>query len=430
MSKAINFIISTSFIVSRLVAILLLLLSSCHLVDGQDNNKDELAQLKKVLSETATYAADVLLDKEGKSRCDYNMTEGKWYPYEEPWHTGQVIFGLLEAYRITKEERFLTAAIKAGDWWTALEITDHPKLKGMVNAQHADHAGDVIVFATVSDGTAGLFELQKVTKVDKYARIPTQAGEWMLKNMCEMDLGLCYDSVDPETGEVLKENSPFHQGKENQTINDVARPNNEGSLFLDMYRYTSDEKHKEAFIKLCNSVLETQDEHGLWMDFIPNHKEVSTFHPRFNLWYAESLMNGYDLTGEEKYLIGAQKTVERYLKAQMKSGAIYYENFLDGNYTKSSICGSAVAFNAMLMIRLEAYGYESDLYKERIKLSSDWLIKNRFATDHPDVNLRGAIMNIRTRYRKNKHWIVNRDVGTSFGLRFFAAYHDYLQEKK
>ncbi|GLR19820.1 hypothetical protein [Portibacter lacus] len=429
MRKSMKVTNTLNFNALRLVVVLFFSFSSCQFAIGQSANKAEIAKVEKILSELGTYATDVLLDEEGKSRCDYNMIEGKWYPYEEPWHTGQIIYGLLEAYRVTNEERFLTAATKAGDWWTSLEIKDHPKLKGMVNAQHADHAGDVIVFATVSDGSAGLFELHKVTKVDKYARVPTQAGAWMLENMCEMDLGLCYDSADPETGEVYKEYSPFHRDKKNQTIKDVARPNNEGSIFLDMYRYTSNEKYKDAFIKLCNSVLETQDEHGLWMDFMPNHIDVNTFHPRFNLWYAESLLNGYDLTGDEKYLVGAKKTVDRYVEAQLESGVIYYENFLDGTYTKNSICGSAVAFNALLMIRLEGYGYGSDLYKERIKLSSDWLIKNQFATDHPDENLRGAIMNIRTRYRKNKHWIVNRDVGSSFGLRFFAAYHDYLQVK-
>ena len=51
--------------------------------------------------------------------------------------------------------------------------------------------------------------------------------------------------------------------------------------------------------------------------------------------------------------------------------------------------------------------------------------KNRFAVDHPDPNLRGAVINIRTRHRHGKFWITQRDVGTSFGLRFLTAYYKY-----
>lgn len=105
------------------------------------------------LNDGATYASTVILDEKGVSRCDYNMTEGKWYPYEEPWHTGQIIYGLLEANRITGKPEYLESARRAGDWWTGLEITDQPKLNGMLRAIHGDDAGEVIVFATVSDGT-------------------------------------------------------------------------------------------------------------------------------------------------------------------------------------------------------------------------------------------------------------------------------------
>jgi len=69
----------------------------------------------KAISEAAHYGSTVLLDEEGKSRCDYNMTLGKWFPYEEPWHTGQLILGLLDAYRITGNKEFLEAAKRGGE---------------------------------------------------------------------------------------------------------------------------------------------------------------------------------------------------------------------------------------------------------------------------------------------------------------------------
>ncbi|MHB8339186.1 MAG: hypothetical protein ACYDEE_17355, partial [Ignavibacteriaceae bacterium] len=107
------------------------------------------------INECANYSANILLDDKGKSRCDYNLVEGKWHPYEPAWHTGQIINALVDAYKITKNENYLNAAERAGDWWCSLQIKNSPKLNGMVNAVHGDYVGDYIVFATVTDGTPG-----------------------------------------------------------------------------------------------------------------------------------------------------------------------------------------------------------------------------------------------------------------------------------
>ncbi len=389
--------------------------------------KDEVLN---ALNDGANYAVDVLLDDEGKSRCDYNITEGKWYEYEPPWHTGQVIYGLIETYRVTGNKKYLNAAIKAGDWWTSLLITDHPKLKGMLNAVHGDHAGEYIIFATVSDGTAGLFNLYKETNNKKYAEVPTSAGQWMLDNMYDPEYKVFYDCVDPVSGDVLKENSPFWPEDKDQELFDVARTNNEGSLYKDMYEFTGDEKYKEIFIELCESLIEYQTPEGLWMRFMPNNHIVGNFHPRFNLWYAESLLEGYDLTGDKRYLEAAKKSLLFHQKFQKNDGTFYYKNYVNGKATdRGSICGSAVSFMGMLAIRMVGYGVGDDL-KESIERSANWVIKNRFNNNHPDENLSGAFINLRVRTKKGKKWMTQRDVGTSFGMRFLASYYNYKFDSK
>jgi hypothetical protein len=395
---------------------------------AQVNSPSKEAVLE-ALEGGADYAINVLLDDEGKSRCDYNVTEGKWYEYEPPWHTGQVIYGLIEAYRVTGNQKYLEAAKKAGNWWVSLLITDHPKLKGMIRAAHGDHAGDRIVFATVSDGTAGLFNLYKETKDTKYAEVPTSAGNWMLENMYVPEYKVFYDCVDPVSGEVLKENSPFWPEDEDQELFDVSRTNNEGSLYKDMYEFTGDEKYKEIFIDLCESLLEYQTPEGLWMRFMPNNHKVGNFHPRFNLWYAESLLDGYDLTGDKRYLDAAKKTLLFHQKYQKKDGTFYYKNFIDGTSDRGSICGSAVSFMGLLWMRMVDYGV-GDEFKESIEISVNWIIKNRFGKDHGDENLRGAFINLRVRTKKGKIWITQRDVGTSFGMRFLAAYYKYKYDNE
>ena len=144
-------------IIIQLMTTILLVFVFSFLACAEKIDTTMKSKILKAIAVGADYAAFTLLDEKGQSRCDYNMTEGKWYEYEPPWHTGQVIYALVESYETTGEQKYLEAAKKAGDWWTSLEIKDHPKLKGMLNAVHGDHAGQVIVFATVSDGSAGLF---------------------------------------------------------------------------------------------------------------------------------------------------------------------------------------------------------------------------------------------------------------------------------
>ncbi|MBK5719843.1 hypothetical protein JGH11_03045 [Dysgonomonas sp. Marseille-P4677] len=88
----------------------LLLLFACYGLFAQTSKAPSKDELIKALNECATYTSTILLDEEGKSRCDYNTIERKWYPYEEPWHTGQLIFGLLEAYKVTKNKETLCSA--------------------------------------------------------------------------------------------------------------------------------------------------------------------------------------------------------------------------------------------------------------------------------------------------------------------------------
>ena len=375
------------------------------------------------IKDGADYIINVLLDDEGKSRCDYNIMEGKWYPYEVPWHTGQLINALVEVYKLTNDHQYLSAAKKAGDWWLGLEIKDKPRLYGMVNSIHGDGV-DKIVCATTTDGTPGLFNLYRVTGDKKYAALPTSAGEWMLQHLYIPEKGMLYDMVDPVSGEVMKEASLFWPEKKSQDLNDVARPNNEGFLYKEMYEYTNNEKYKEVFLNLCDSLVEKQGPEGIWMQFTPNKMAQGSFHPRFNLWNAESLIEGYQLTGNRKYLDAALKTLVFHAKYQQKDGTFFYENFLDGTARKDSLTGSAVSFGGLLWLRLYQLGV-GDEFKERIDLSALWIMVNRFPADHPDKNLAGAFLDLRTRVKKNKLWMTQRDIGVAFALRFFTAYYGF-----
>lgn len=402
-----------------------LLVAASPVAEAQVKKED----VTRAINETAVYIKDVLLDSEGKSRCDYNMIEGKWYPYEVPWHTGQAVLALLQAYKVTGNQDYLASAKKGGDYWASLEIKDHPKLKGMVNAIHGDALGDdFLVFATVSDGTPGIYELSRVTGDKKYARVATNAASWMLANMYYPEKGVCYDNIDAKTGEVLKEYSPFwnKMDKKDQQLINVSRPNTEGYLFKDAFEFSGEKKFKDAYINLCNSLIEKQGPEGVWMQFMPNFADVHSFHPRFSLWYAESLIEAFKLTGDRKYLESAAKTARTFAKAQQKDGTIFYDNYTNGRAPdKGSVTGSATSLAGIVWIGLAKEGYKE--FDQNIERSAEWVINNRYGQEHPDVNLRGAIIETRIRFRKGKVWLTNRDIGTSFALRFLVDYKNFKQ---
>ncbi len=409
------------------VMIIVLMATSGHTAiagSGEGTKEKVMEQIEKL----ADYCSTTLLDNKGESKCDYNITLGKWLPYEPAWHTGQIINALVKTYKLTGDEKYLAYAKKAADWWCGLKITNNPKLDGLVMGVHGDYVGDYIVFSTISDGTPGLFRLYRATKIGKYAEVPTDAGRWLLEHMYVPEEGVFYDAINAKTGEVMKQHSPFWPNKKHQTLFDVARPNNEGSLFLDMYKYTGNEKYKEVFLSICNSLVEKQGPQGLWMRFTPNNLADSTFHPRFNLWYAESLLNGYDITHDRKYLEAAVKTLKTYQDAQQKDGTIYYKNYLNGMFDNNSVAGSAVAFAGILWIRLVKYGVGSQ-FKHSIELSYKWISKNHFAYDHPDANLAGAVMDITQKDKDGKFMITERDLGSTFGLRFLIDYYKYKYER-
>ena len=63
----------------------------------KDSDKDRVLT---AITEAADYLSNTIIDEKGISKCDYNLTEGIWYPYEPAWHTGQAIYALTDAYHL------------------------------------------------------------------------------------------------------------------------------------------------------------------------------------------------------------------------------------------------------------------------------------------------------------------------------------------
>lgn len=387
-----------------------------------------MAQIEQAVSLSGHYAANVLINEAGYSRCDYELINGQWREYEPTWHTGQVIYGLLEAFRITGDSSFLHTAVRAGDWWASQAIEEGPLAGFFAGLHGGDVTEGLINFTTLADGSPGLFLLSRITGNPLYANVATSAGHWAMLHLYLPEAGVLYDIVDMESGEIWKTRSPHYPG-DSLPLYLLARPNNEGFLYKDMYLHSGKSLYRDVFLNLSNSLLEKQHENGLWMDFHPNYAPSGKIHPRFNIWYAESLLEAYTLTHDSSYLEAAANTMRTVQKWQQKQGHIYYSNRTDESYDASSVCGSATAFAGLLWLRLWQEGYGE--FKPCAEKALQWVLANQLPANHPDPNLRGAVWESWRKWSADgRMQLYVRDVATAFSLRLLAAWHDHLQKSK
>jgi len=385
-----------------------------------------MERIKTAIKAGANYCIEVLLDENGRSRCDYNINRGTWELYEPCWHTGQIVYALVEAYELLGDVKYLRGAEKGARYIASLRIDDPPALKGMLKAVHM--AGiPYINMTTITDGSTGLIRLYEVTGGKKWLNALIDAGDWMIKNLWIPEERLFYDMVDPKTGKAVRDSSVwFKRGA--TKVTEIARPNVEGALYYRLYRHTKNEKYRDVFLRSIDRLVKDQSEDGLWMDYHPNNKATGSIHARFNLWNAEALCDAYDLTGDKHCIEAAARTAKTYMKFQEPDGTIWYRNYIDERKDRTSPCGSAVAFAGILWLRLCQAGV-GDKFKENIKLAVDWTLKNQFPADHPDPNLRGSFFEFWVKQKLGRFDIYQRDIATSFSMRFLSNYARWAEEK-
>jgi beta-glucuronidase len=390
---------------------------------GEPGSAERAAAVDAALADGARYAALQLIDAQGMARGDYDLVRGTWHSYEAAWHTGQLIWGLVEVARVSGDDTHLVAARRAGEWWIAQQFPEGHPLAGMLNARHGGPHGDLINFTTLSDGTPGLFTLSRATGDPRYADVARAAGDFTLARMQVPGETLIYNILDPATASVWTDKSPHHPNANPATLTQVARPNIEGFLYLDMYRHSGERRYLDAFLRLADGAVARQHANGFWMDFEPNDPERGKLHPRFNLWYAEALLEAYVETRQRRYLDAALATLRATAALQARDGTLYYDSFIDGRIEQDSLTGSAVAFAGLLWLRASELAQTRE-FDPAIERSVRWLLVNRFPLSHPDPNLAGAFLETWSKRREHGIELLVRDISTAFALRFLAAYRE------
>ena len=378
----------------------------------------------------------------GQAKCDYHVLHSDFFDYEQIWHSGQLLGGLLAYGEFRQSALHISAAKNAGEWWASQSIKVGPTagIVASVDTREGGHGcitdacGPTEDLTDVSDGSTPLFQLTNYTNNNHYADAASRSALWQLENMPVQGVpGLYFNVVNMTTGKPLKNSS-------SETLDDVSRSNIEGSLFRDACLHLNATGDTTNSARLCKAFLEQADysikrQHpvtGLWMMWTPNDPSTNRFHPRFNVWYALSLLEAADLVGtdverKENFVHGALLTARTMAKAQQKSGTIYYWNIIDDK-TGSSVpvpnaaCGSSVALSMKLWLRLYYdFGYKAEFSVPIVRAAS-WLLANQYDKHHADPNLAGAYFELG--FRKLAKWdshheldVVQRDLATNIGIQ-------------
>ena len=385
----------------------------------------------------------------GAAKCDYHVVEGAWYDYERLWHTGQLIGALLAVGAALNDARWLPAATSAGNWMVEQSISAPSSLNGLLNSTDVNSNGHgcitdacdgVQVMSDVGDANGPLFELSKRTGNASYAKAGVASAVWQAAHMgVPGQPGLYYAALNKSATPPV----PFMPAAGSEygyTLSDI-----EGSLFLHACNAAQMPHLCTAFMAQADATVRAQDAHGLWLQWPPNDAATGRFHPRFNLWYASSLVDAHDHAAgsssprQTAYLAAAARTLATYAAAQEASGTIWYWNALNtstGQITsdKSDVTGSGTAFLALVSMRiLQRGGGNATLLRSVVGRSISFVVANQYSPTHPDLTLRGAYFELGFRklakyISHHKRAVIHRDIGTFFGLQALAAYDAFCTD--
>lgn len=204
------------------------------------------------------------------------------------FNTGQVIFGMVRAFKETKEDKYLKAAVKATDWLVKIQNKN-----GCWNK--FDYLGKIHTYNTRTAWS--LLKLHEITKKRAYLKTSTKNIEWALKQ--QLDNGWF-------------KNNGFYENQEplTHTIAYTVQGILEAGIYL------SNERYIKLAKKSADALLALQREDG---------SLAGSFNKKWKSSVSWSCLTGnsqtsiiwlrlYQLTKNKKYIIAAKK-INNYVKS-------------------------------------------------------------------------------------------------------------------
>lgn len=349
-------------------------------------------------------------DYRGALRTEYDTKTRVWSMNGPVWHAGQAIRALLVAERRLGEPRFRAAALAAGDFLLRERLADPPAVAGMF-LTYEDNNRDVNVEVGF-EAISGLLDLHEATGEERWLAA-ARAGVDALLAGYQPDEGLVFDR--------------YHVPSRRFT-GDPENPN-PGRAMLDdatlarLALKVGDDRYRAIYLAMADRLLREEGPPGTWLRFPPWRPEVGRIHGRKSWWWGYPLLAAHDLApdGGERYLQGAIRAGEWYLRGQNLDGGAYYTPNAEGRHNSFGLCTSVAAVSILFWTDLWRRTGE-ERWLAAIGRATGFLLSAQFAPDVEDEQVRGAFFESLNKPDGSlAPGFQVRDIATIFGIRALDA---------
>lgn len=345
----------------------------------------------------------------GAFRGEYRVGTKQWDFFCPCWHGAQAVKALCLAYKVTGEQRHLTAARMGGDFILRCQIKDGPDA-GLILAY--EDLPDKVNSAAILESLDGLFHLADTTGDKQYEQAAIAALRWVRDHVWVKGEGLICDRYD----HVERKNVPVpHISKDGGP----GRPLADDAVFLKGYQRSGDESLREVFYDILKRLLVDERPEGNWVDYGPCFRETGEIHPRHAYWWGKPMMDAYRDSGEQRWLDAAHRSATWYTKAQRRDGGLFRMtdlNFDTGCFNQAT---SGIVCAAIFWIELFELTGEVK-WLEPMGKALDFAISVQFI-EPQDPNLKGCILEkVLPPDGTDRSPYHIRDLGTSFFVQASA----------
>jgi len=315
----------------------------------------------------------------GAMRTEYDTSSRLWTINGPVFHSGQAIRALMTSYRRSGDERFKDSAVLAGDFLMRERIEEpgHPQFGLLKSLEQND---DEINVQVTVEALSGLIDLFEATGEARYLDAVIASFDILIR-----------DAYLP--GERLMLDHYSLAGQCFIGDNDNALP---GRAMLDdavlarLSVITGDARYREAFLAMADRLLEVEGPSGTWIQFPPWKPEAGRIHNRKTWWWGWPLLAAFDLSGDQRYLDGAIRAGDWYLRTQNLDGGLYYTPRPDERHNSFGLCTSVVAVATIFWADLYRRTAR-ERYLDPIRRAVGFLLAAQFRDDVQDPNVRGAL---------------------------------------
>jgi len=212
-------------------------------------------------------------DFTGAMRTEYDTKTRVWSTNGPVFHSGQAIRSFLVARRRLGDDRYLDAALAAGEFLLRERIDEpgHPQ-RGLLMSLEQNE--DEINIQVTVEALSGLLDLYEETADGRYLDAVRESVDILIRDAYQPDERLLLDHYS------LGRREFFHDPE-----NAVAgRAVLDDAVFLRLSDATGDTRYRDVFLAMADRLLEEEGPLGTWLRFPPWREEVGRIHNRKQLW--------------------------------------------------------------------------------------------------------------------------------------------------